>query len=158
MRRKNLGKETKPRSTDGPVVSFLVMFPSQDSKALQILELDIRKRSKRSALSRPKGRQWAQSEWGKSFSFAYSFPTVFRQAPLFFKNNFNLFLTVLGLHYCSKQGLLSSCNSQLLNAVASLAAEHGLEDARASVGATPVLSSCGSWPLEHRLNSCGAWA
>lgn len=46
MRRKNLGKETKPTSADGPVVSFLVIFPSQDSKALQILELDIRKRSK----------------------------------------------------------------------------------------------------------------
>lgn len=84
MRRKNLGKETKPRSADGPVVSFLVMFPSPDSKALQILELDIRRRSKRSALSRPKGRQWAQSEWGKSSSFAYSFPTLSPDKPHYF--------------------------------------------------------------------------
>ena len=99
-------------------------------------------------------------QMGEILFFCLFFPNCLQTSPtiFFLIILIYLFLTVLGLHYCSKQGLLSSCNSQLLNAVASLAAEHGLEDARASVGATPVLSSCGSWPLEHRLNSCGAWA
>ena len=41
-----------------------------------------------------------------------------------------------------------------LTAVASLAVEHGLWGARASVVAVPGLSSCGSQALEHRLGSC----
>ena len=46
----------------------------------------------------------------------------------------------------------------LLIAVASLAAEHGLEGAWASVAAARGLRGCGFWALEHRLNSCGTWA
>ena len=101
-----------------------------------------------------KGQAVGSERMGDILFFCLFFPnSVSRQAPLFLKIILiNLFLTVLGLHYCSKQGLLSSCDSQLLNAMASLAAERGLEDARASVGATPVLSSCGSWALEHRLS------
>ena len=42
-----------------------------------------------------------------------------------------------------------------LTAVASLAVEHGLWGAQASVVAVCGLSSCGSQALEHRLGSCG---
>ena len=60
-------------------------------------------------------------------------------------------------------GLCSSCGEWgcslvvarwFVTAVASLAAEHGLEDTRASVVAMPGLSSRSSRALEHRLNSC----
>ena len=47
---------------------------------------------------------------------------------------------------------------RLLIAAASLAAEHGLQGAQASVVATLGLSSCGSRSLEHRPSSWGAWA
>ena len=40
----------------------------------------------------------------------------------------------------------------LFLAVASLIVEHGLRDVRASVAVACRLSSCLSWPLEHRLN------
>ena len=62
-------------------------------------------------------------------------------------------------------GLFSSCNKgghslvavfKLLIAVASLAAEHGLSRAWASVVVACGLSSRGSRALEHRLNGCGA--
>ena len=46
----------------------------------------------------------------------------------------------------------------LLIAVASLAADHGFYGIRASVVVAQGLSSCSSWALEHRFNSCGAWA
>ena len=42
--------------------------------------------------------------------------------------------------------------------VASLAAEHGVQGARASVTVACKLSSFGSWALENRLNYCGTWA
>ena len=42
--------------------------------------------------------------------------------------------------------------------VAPLAAEHGLQGARASVVVVLGLSSCGSWALERRLDSCGTRA
>ena len=108
-----------------------------------------------------KGQAVGSERMGEILFFCLFFPnSVSRQAPLFFFLIIviYLFLTVLGLHYCSKQGLLSIVIHRLLNALASLAAEHGLEGARASVVATPVLSSCGSWAPEHRLSSCGAWA
>ena len=41
----------------------------------------------------------------------------------------------------------------LLTVVASLIAEHGFQDAQASVGAAHALSSCGSQALEHKLTS-----
>ena len=47
---------------------------------------------------------------------------------------------------------------QLLTAAASLAGEHGLQGGWASVFVACGLSSCSSWILEHRLNSCGTWA
>ena len=47
---------------------------------------------------------------------------------------------------------------RLLFVVAPLAAEHGLQGARASVVVVLGLSSCGSWALERRLDSCGAQA
>ena len=46
----------------------------------------------------------------------------------------------------------------LLIAVASLVAEHGILGAQASVVVVHGLSSCSSWSLEHRLNSCGTRA
>ena len=46
----------------------------------------------------------------------------------------------------------------LLIAVASLVKGHGLLGAWASVTAACGLSSCGSWALEYRLSSWGAWA
>ena len=46
----------------------------------------------------------------------------------------------------------------LLIGVASLIVEHGLLGVRASVVAARSLSSCGSWALEHRLNSGGTRA
>ena len=45
-----------------------------------------------------------------------------------------------------------------LLAVASLVAEHRLQGMSASVVLARGLNSGGSWVLEHRLNSCGAWA
>ena len=52
---------------------------------------------------------------------------------------------------CSKQGLLSSCGVQ---------ASHcgGFSCCRAWTPGHQRFSSCGSLPLEHRLNSCGAQA
>ena len=47
---------------------------------------------------------------------------------------------------------------RLLIVVASLAAEHGLQGAQASVVATLGPSSCGSCSLEHRPSSWGARA
>ena len=59
---------------------------------------------------------------------------------------------------CGERGLLFVAVRGLLIAVASLVAEHGLESAGASVDVACGLSSCGSWALEHRRSSCGAWA
>ena len=39
--------------------------------------------------------------------------------------------------------------------MASLNGDHGLEGAQASGATASGLSSCGSQPLEHRLNGCG---
>ena len=96
---------------------------------------------------------------------------------LFLKNKFYLFiylfiylfvclfiLAALGLHCCMwafssccELGLLFVALRGFLIAVASPVAEH-----RHQVGASVVmahgLSRCGSWPLEHRLSSCGARA
>ena len=47
---------------------------------------------------------------------------------------------------CREWGLLSSCGAQ---------ASHW--SGFSSVVAACGLSSCSSWPLEHRLSSCGAW-
>ena len=46
---------------------------------------------------------------------------------------------------------------RLATVVASLV-ELGLQGARASVVVVGGFSSCSSLTLEHRLNSCGAWA
>ena len=47
---------------------------------------------------------------------------------------------------------------RVLTGVPSCVAELGLKGVKASVVAAQGLSSCGSWALEHRLNSCGAQA
>ena len=47
---------------------------------------------------------------------------------------------------------------EVLIEVVSLSSEHGLKGAQASAIAAYVLSSCISWVLEHRLNSCVVWA
>ena len=59
---------------------------------------------------------------------------------------------------CSERGLFVVAVGRLLIVMASLVARHGL-----CVPGTQVLvaivcgfSSCRSWALEHRLNSCGA--
>ena len=69
---------------------------------------------------------------------------------------FFLFMAVLGLCHCTGFAPIAASGGyslavvlRLLFAVASLAAEHGLQ------GAGVGLSSCGSQALEHRLNSCG---
>jgi len=46
----------------------------------------------------------------------------------------------------------------LLIVLASLVAEHRLQGTRASVVAASRLRSNGSWALEYRISSCGAWA
>ena len=81
-----------------------------------------------------------------------------------------LFLAVLGLcHGCVGFSLLaasgltltltlrSSCGDRLL-VVASLVAEDEFWGARISVVVAGGLSTCGSWALEHQLNSCEAQA
>jgi len=45
---------------------------------------------------------------------------------------------------------------RLLIAVASPVGQHKLKGTWASVAVAHALSNCGSWALEHRLNSCGA--
>ena len=66
---------------------------------------------------------------------------------------------------CSKQGLLFIAVCWLLIAVASVVAEHRLQERglqqlqhAGSVVVACGLSSCGSRALEPRLSSCGTWA
>ena len=56
------------------------------------------------------------------------------------------------------QKLLSVAVHRLLTVLASPVMEHGLEGSWASGVAAHGPGSCGSWALEHRLNSRGAWA
>ena len=65
---------------------------------------------------------------------------------------FFLLLALLGLHGCSGFSLVAESKgcplvavSRLLTEEASIVVEHGL-------------SSFSSWPLEHKLSSCGAQA
>ena len=58
----------------------------------------------------------------------------------------------------ASQGYSEFAVCGLLVAVASLVSEHRLQGTRASAAVARGLSSCGSQALEHRLNSCGAWA
>ena len=74
-------------------------------------------------------------------------------------------MAVLSRHYCEgfSLGAVSRDYSlisvhRLLTAMASLVAEHRLSGAPASAAAAGGLSSCGSWALECRLNSCAARA
>ena len=76
-----------------------------------------------------------------------------------------LFLAVLGLHCCvrafssrGKQGLLLDAVHGLLIVVASLCCGAWALGTQASVVVAHGLSSCGSWALECRLSSWGAWA
>ena len=85
---------------------------------------------------------------------------------------FFFFLAALHLHCCvhvfsscSERGLLLVVVHGLLIAVASLVAEHRLQECGLHqlqhVGSVVVacrLSSCGSWALECRLSSCGPQA
>ena len=69
----------------------------------------------------------------------------------------NLFIHLFG---CAGALLLcrpSLAVCRLLIAVASLVAEHGLKGVQISVAVANGLSSCNSWTLEHRLNSCCTW-
>ena len=77
----------------------------------------------------------------------------------------NLFLAGLDLPCCEGFSLVAMSGGYSPVAVlrhlivaASLVVEHGLWGVRASGGAGPGLSSCGSQALEHRLNSYGTWA
>ena len=76
-----------------------------------------------------------------------------------------LFLAALGLCCCSQafsscgeRGLLFIAVHRPLIAVASLVAEHGLQDTRVSAVVAHGLSSCGLRALEGRFSSCGAQA
>ena len=68
------------------------------------------------------------------------------------------FVAMRAFSGCVEQGPLSSFGVRLLIVVASLVVEHRLQGTRASVVVAYGLSSFGSWALEHRLDSCGAWA
>ena len=73
------------------------------------------------------------------------------------KKNFFLFIHLFG---CAGALLFSRPSlvvCRLLIAVASLVAEHGLKGVQISVAMANGLSSCNSWTLEHRLNSCSTW-
>ena len=84
--------------------------------------------------------------------------------------DFSFFLIILllampGLCCCMHFSLVVTSRAyslvavcMLLTEVASLVEEHGLWGARASVVVAHGFSSRGSRALEHRLNSCGAWA
>ena len=68
-----------------------------------------------------------------------------------------LLLVLLGLCCCMDFSLVvvsGDCSHGLLIAAASLVAEHRLWVVPASVAAAHGLSTCGSWVLEHWLNSC----
>jgi len=67
-----------------------------------------------------------------------------------------LFMAVLGLHYCTGLSPVAVCG--LLTAAASLVAEHRLLGTQPPMVATHGFSRCGSWALEHRVNSCGTRA
>ena len=82
---------------------------------------------------------------------------------LFFYNCMDLFLAVLDLHCCTGFSLVAGSEGyslavvlRILIVVAFLVAEHRLWSTQASVVVGHGLSNCGSWALEHRLNSCGA--
>ena len=88
---------------------------------------------------------------------------------MYFKNKFiyliYLFLAALDLcccawafSSCGERGLLFIAVRGLLIAVASLAVEHVLQGARASVVVARGPSSCGSRAVERRLSSCGSRA
>ena len=85
--------------------------------------------------------------------------------PFYIYNFIYLFLVVLGLCCCMQFSLIAASGGypvvavhRLLIAVASLIAEHRLQDVRASVVVVRGLSSCGSRALEQWLSSHGAWA
>ena len=67
-----------------------------------------------------------------------------------------LFLTMLSLRCCMGFSVVVVC--RLLTVMASLVAEDRLLGVWASVVGACGLSSCGSWVLELRLNSCGTQA
>ena len=78
---------------------------------------------------------------------------------------FTLFLAVLSLQRCAVFSLVVASRGfslvavcRLFIAVASLVAEQRPQGTWASVTVARGLSSCGSWALEHRLNSCGTQA
>ena len=60
---------------------------------------------------------------------------------------------------CGEWGLLFAAVCRLLIAMASLVAEHRLQGAWASVlNCSKWAQQLQLWALEHRLNSCNAWA
>ena len=73
-------------------------------------------------------------------------------------------MVLLGLHGCTGFSLVASegCSlvavHRLFFVVASLIVEHRLWGTWTSVAVAHGLSSCGSWALEHRLDSSGALA
>ena len=76
--------------------------------------------------------------------------------------SFILFLAVRGLRCCVGFSLPEATGGYslvvvhgLLITLVSLVAEHGLSGVWALVAVAHGLTSCGSWALEYRLNSCG---
>ena len=114
-----------------------------------------------------------QKEWLENiYSITRHYFHVFWQFILnsYAQNTFSfciLFIFIFGCAWSSllcrlvsscEWGLLSIAVHRLLIAVASLVAEHGLQNTWASVVVAHELSSCSTWALEHRLNSLGSWA
>ena len=55
---------------------------------------------------------------------------------------------------CGEWGLLPSCSAQASHVVASLVGNHRLQGVQALIALAHELRGCGSWALEHGLNSC----
>ena len=59
---------------------------------------------------------------------------------------------------CSEWGLLTSCGTQASHCDGFSSCGAQAVGTQVSAAAGRGLSGCGSLALEHRLNSCGAWA
>ena len=76
---------------------------------------------------------------------------------LFFLRFSYLFLVVLGLHFCVWPSLVEWNGATLSSGVQAFHCS-GFSCCRTQSLGCMDFSSCGSWALEHRLNSCGAGA
>ena len=69
-----------------------------------------------------------------------------------------VFIAVCGLSLVVVRGATLRCSAQPSHCGGFSCCGARALGARASVVVACGLSNCGSWALEHRLSSCGAWA